>query len=74
MNLWLYEGRHGERLLFPGTSEGFARARREQDEDNRMTLEAIIEEFGEDAVSGSEESGSFSIDDGGHIELLEVLE
>ena len=71
---WLYQGRHGEKLLFPYTRAGFDAARTMQDEINGYTLEEIIEEFGEYAVSGSYDTGSFSIDDGGQISTVEVVD
>lgn len=68
---WLYTSRRGETMLFPGTRNGFDRARGHQDDDNRCTLEDILED-GELEISGSFESGSFSIDDGGSIRLMSV--
>lgn len=68
MKVWVYQGRHGQLELYP---EGdFERARAQQDEDNRCTLDDI-RTMGLD-VSGSEAEGSFSIDEGGRIDLVEV--
>lgn len=66
--VWIYCGRSSS----PEAFYNFEDARKVQDEDNRMTLDEIIAEFGQDAVSGSEEEGNFSIDDGGSITLVEI--
>lgn len=69
MKVWVYQGRHGELLVF--AEENRHLARREQDEDNRCTVEDIIEQ-GDFEVDGNKMSGDFSIDDGGSITLMEV--
>jgi hypothetical protein len=67
MKLWVYQGRHGELELY----NDFATARAQQDEDNGMTVEEILEQ-GDLEVGGSEEEGSFWIDEGGDITLVQV--
>lgn len=71
MKIWVYKSRNGYTNLYPGTHEGFVRARAAQDDDNRCTIEDIIR-LGYGEVGGSEEEGRFYADDGGSIELLEV--
>lgn len=70
MKVWVYRSRNGNHGVFTGDSDGFRRARERQDEDNRCTVEDALEEGWD--VSGSEEHGYFSIDDGGSIELMDV--
>jgi hypothetical protein len=67
MKIWIYRGRHGELRAY----NSFADARVQQDEDNRCTVEEILED-GELEVGGSEEEGYFYIDEGGSIDLVEV--
>ena len=70
---WHFVNRNGDdRRLYPGTHEGFLAARELQDEYNGCTVEDAINEGWD--VSGSEEEGRFSIDDGGRLELLQVEE
>lgn len=69
MKYWLYEGRQGQKRLFSGDRDGFDKAREAQDDDNRITLEEILE-LDDNEVGGSFEEGHFYIDDGGDIELL----
>ena len=68
MKIWIYESRSAPSAAY----YNFSDARKQQDEDNRMTVEEILEDQGEWAVEGSEEEGFFSIDDGGSIDLVEV--
>lgn len=63
---FLYQGRHGEKILVHADEHGWNYLRKMQDEDNRCTLEDIEGDFG-----GSYEEGYFWIDDGGHIETIE---
>lgn len=60
--VWVYEGRNSQARVF----RNFEDARREQDEDNRCSVEEILAE-GQFEVGGSEEAGYFYIDDGGSI-------
>lgn len=69
--VWVYMSRNGNHHVYKGDSEGFAKARAEQDADNRVTVEEILAE-NELEVGGSEESGQFYIDDGGDITRYEV--
>lgn len=66
MKLWVYQSRKGYIELY----HNFEDARREQDSDNRCSIEDHIADGRE--VGGSEEQGYFYIDDGGSIELVEV--
>ncbi len=71
MKVWVYRSRKGNNRVYTGDSIGFAKARLEQDFDNRCTVEEIIlNNDGE--VGGSEQESRFYIDDGGDIELFEV--
>lgn len=73
MKFWVYHSRNGYIRLFTGDSAGFAKGRAAQDDENRCTVEEIIEQgYGE--VGGSEEEGYFYIDDGGRLDLTEVEE
>jgi hypothetical protein len=69
--VWVYISRNGNHHVYTGDSVGFMKARAEQDDDNRITVEEIIAE-NDLEVGGSEESGHFYIDDGGDITLYEI--
>lgn len=71
LKVWVYRSRNGNHGVFTGNHEGFEKARVDQDIDNNVSLKNILAD-GDIEVSGSEEHGHFSIDDGGSIELFEV--
>ncbi len=65
--VWVYRARNGNHAVFEGTSEGYQRARAQQDSDNNGSPGEGGTDFG-----GSEEDGSFWVDDGGSINLFEI--
>ena len=68
MKVWVYSSRSADIRVF--SEDKFSEVRKEQDLDNRCTVEEAIN-MGLD-VGGSEKEGYFYIDDGGHIKLTEV--
>lgn len=71
MKVWVYESRRGEVMLFSEDKRHLARMF--QDEDNGGTVEQIRDNDSGLEIDGDPDSGDFSIDDGGSINLVEVI-
>ena len=71
VKFFLYEGRHGERILTPHTRECWDYLISELERDDGMTIEESREE-GFDVSGGTYEEGYVSCDDGGTISTLEL--
>lgn len=77
MKFLYYFGRHGEQLLTEHTPHAWECLKKEMEEDNRVTFEQAVEEWGEDCLSGSLEysdNAHVSMDDGGEIRTLWLTE
>lgn len=77
MKFLLYNGRHGEQLLTFHTPKAWEFLKSEMQEDNVVTFEEYLRDFGEDGVSGSFEysdDAHLFLDDGGSIDTVELTE
>lgn len=72
MKVWVYRSRNGNHGVFTGDRAGYDKAIERQTNDNGGTREEFAEE-GELEVGGSFENGHSWVDDGGSIELFEVI-
>lgn len=72
-----YQGRQGQELFTEHTPKAWEYLKQEMQNDNRMSFEEMMEEFGIECISGTfdfSDDCHLYVDEGGEIHTIELTE